>query len=67
MNGPAAASAEPADGRVGLTPGAKEFIDAATTLKVAAVYISIRNTAAREQTKAALANPELPLDGEPDL
>lgn len=53
--------------RIGLIPGAKEFIDEAERLGVGVVYISNRNNKYREQTKAALTRLGLPLANESDL
>lgn len=47
--------------KVGLVPGAKEFIAEAAKLGVAIVYISNRNDKFREQTKKALERLEIPV------
>jgi acid phosphatase len=53
--------------RVGLIPGAKEFVAEAGRLGVTPVYISNRNARSREQTTAALRRLGLPLANDADL
>jgi 5'-nucleotidase (lipoprotein e(P4) family) len=47
--------------RVGLVPGAKEFVTAAVSLGVTPIYISSRDRTYHEQTKQVLARLQLPL------
>lgn len=53
--------------QVGLVPGAKEFIQEAGKMGVAAVYISNRNERFRRQTKGALVRLGLPVGGDDRL
>jgi 5'-nucleotidase (lipoprotein e(P4) family) len=47
--------------RVGLVPGAKEFVTTAVSLGVTPIYISSRDRTYHEQTKQVLARLQLPL------